>query len=124
MDLAAAVVANKQPLEVVQPVEGALDNPASARLPSAASRLATHPAANGRPPGARGHPAVPAGGGRKSGAWTGKTRSNAPGEPDQEDHVCGTTTDQLAVIPGEEVMAVERLVAQMADLSVVGGEAG
>jgi hypothetical protein len=36
----------------------------------------------------------------------------------------GTTTDQLAVIPGEEVMAVERLVAQMADLSVVGGEAG
>ena len=45
MDLAAAVVANKQPLEVVQPGEGALDNPASARLPSAASRPATHPAA-------------------------------------------------------------------------------
>ena len=54
MDLAAAVVANKQPLEVVQPGEGALDNPASARLPSAASRPATRQAANGRPPGARG----------------------------------------------------------------------
>jgi hypothetical protein len=30
VDFGAAVVANKQPLEVVQPGEGALDNPASA----------------------------------------------------------------------------------------------
>ena len=30
MDLGAAVVANEQPLEVLQPGEGTLDNPASA----------------------------------------------------------------------------------------------
>jgi hypothetical protein len=37
MDLGAAVVANKQPLEVVQPGEGALDNPASAPRPEPCS---------------------------------------------------------------------------------------
>jgi hypothetical protein len=37
MDLAAAVVANKQPLELVQPGEGALDNPASAPRPEPCS---------------------------------------------------------------------------------------
>jgi hypothetical protein len=33
----------------------------------------------------------------------------------------GTTTDQHAVTPSDEVKAVDRLVGQMADLSVVGG---
>jgi hypothetical protein len=42
---------------------------------------------------------------------------------DQEDDMSATTTDQHAVTPSEEVRADDRLVGQMADLSVVGGEA-
>jgi hypothetical protein len=46
------------------------------------------------------------------------------GNLDQEYDMSGTTTDQHAVTPSNEVKAVDRLVGQMADLSVVGGEAG
>jgi len=46
------------------------------------------------------------------------------GDLDQEDDMSGTTTDQHAVTPSDEVKALDRLVGQMADLSVVGGEAG
>ncbi len=40
MDLGAAVVADEQPLELVQPGEGALDNPAGAAEPGAVPGLA------------------------------------------------------------------------------------
>ena len=40
MDLGAAVVADEQPLEVMQPGEGALDNPAGATEPGAVRGLA------------------------------------------------------------------------------------
>ena len=43
---------------------------------------------------------------------------------DQADDMSGTTADWHAVTPSDEVRAVDRLVGQMADLSVVGGEAG
>jgi hypothetical protein len=46
------------------------------------------------------------------------------GDLDQADDMSGTTTDQHVVTPSDEVKAVDRLVGQMADLSVVGGEAG
>ena len=43
------------------------------------------------------------------------------GDLDQEDDI----DDRLAAVtPSNEVQAVDRLVGQMADLSVVGGEAG
>jgi hypothetical protein len=41
VDLVAPVVANEQPLEVVQPGEGALDDPAGAAEPGAVLRLTT-----------------------------------------------------------------------------------
>ncbi len=40
MDLGAAVVADEQPFEVVQPGEGALDDPAGATEPGAVLGLA------------------------------------------------------------------------------------
>ena len=40
MDLVAAVVADEQPLEVVEPGEGALDDPAGAAEPGAVLGLA------------------------------------------------------------------------------------
>ena len=40
MDLVAAVVADEQPLEVMQPSEGTLDNPADAAEPGAVLGLA------------------------------------------------------------------------------------
>jgi hypothetical protein len=42
---------------------------------------------------------------------------------DQEDDMSATTTDQHAVTPSDQVKAVDRLVGQMADLSVVDWEA-
>jgi hypothetical protein len=43
---------------------------------------------------------------------------------DQEDNMSATTTDQHAVTASDQVKAVDRLVGQMADLSVVDWEAG
>ena len=45
------------------------------------------------------------------------------GDLDQADDMSGTTTDQHAATPSDEEKAVDGLVGQMADLSVVGGEA-
>jgi hypothetical protein len=45
------------------------------------------------------------------------------GDLDQEDDMSGTTTDQHAVTPSDEAKAVDRLLGQIADLSMVRGEA-